>query len=301
VSEQARTVAVAISTRDRPVSLRRCLESLGAGTLPPAEVVVADQSEGDDTRRVVDDASSRLPIRYLRARAGGLGTAQNDAVAATTATVVAVLDDDCIADTSWLATIAGAFEAEPRLALVAGRVLPLAPQGANQYPVSSRLSEDRRMFSGKSEPWDVGSGNNFALRREWFERIGGCNERLGPGAPLRGGLDMDLFYRVLRAGGLACYEPAVLVLHERTTREGRLARRSAYGFGMAAATALWLREGDRYAWHVIGRWLVMRGSLLGRSLVRGRWQSVYEEGLVLWGTALGFVRGLFPAESERPS
>ena len=75
--------AVAMSTRDRPTALRRCLRSLLEGTSTPAEVVVADQSTGPDTRRVVDEVHDQgLPVRYLRARPGGLGISQNDAIAA---------------------------------------------------------------------------------------------------------------------------------------------------------------------------------------------------------------------------
>jgi GT2 family glycosyltransferase len=287
------TIAVAISTRDRADALRRCLESVAAGRLRPDEVVVADQSDGPETSRVAEEAKAGgLAIRYVRARPGGLGAAQNDAVAASNSAIVAVLDDDCIADESWLDEIAGAFQADPELALVAGRVLPLGPPNPGTYPVSSRVSTEPREFSGKSVPWHVGSGNNFAVRREAFDRIGGCDERLGPGAPLQGGLDMDLFYRLLRAGGRARYEPGILVLHERATREGRLARRPAYGFGMAAAIAIWLRGGDRYAWTVLGAWLRMRSTLLLRALAKGQGQTVHEEALVLRGTMQGLVRGL---------
>jgi GT2 family glycosyltransferase len=299
MSEPRLTIAIAISTRDRPDALRRCLESLGGGRMLPDEVIVADQSDGAATSRVVEEATaSRLRLRYLRARPGGLGAAQNDAVAATGSAVVAVLDDDCIADESWLAEIARAFEEDPDLALLAGRVLPLGPPSPGTYPVSSRVSTEAREFAGKTLPWHVGSGNNFALRRVWFERIGGCDERLGPGAPLRGGLDMDLFYRLLRAGGRARYEPAVLVLHERATREGRLARRPAYGFGMAAAIAIWLRGGDRFAWRVLGAWIRMRTTLLLRALAKARWHAVHEEALVLRGTMQGLVRSLLMTRRE---
>jgi len=296
------TIAVAISTRDRPDALRRCLESLGAGRLRPDEVIVADQSEGSETSRVAAEAkASGLPLRYLRARPGGLGAAQNDAVGATSSEIVAVLDDDCVADGNWLEKIAHAFEGDPELALIAGRVLPLGPPAPGTYPVSSRLSAEPREFAGKSLPWCVGSGNNFAVRRAWFERIGGCDERLGPGAPLLGGLDMDLFYRLLRSGGVARYDPDVLVLHERATRAGRLSRRPAYGFGMAAAIAIWLHGGDRFAWTVLGAWLRMRSSLLLRSLAKGRWQTVHEEALVLRGTLQGLVRGFVTTRREQPT
>jgi GT2 family glycosyltransferase len=294
------TIAVAISTRDRAEALRSCLESLAGGRRRPDEIVVADQSEGPETSRVVDEAKvSGLGIRYVRARPGGLGAAQNDAVAASTSEIVAVVDDDCVADAGWLGEIERAFEGDPGLALVAGRVLPLGPPSPATYPVSSRVSTEPRDFVGKSVPWHVGSGNNFAVRREWFDRIDGCDERLGPGAPLRGGLDMDLFYRLLRAGGRARYEPSILVLHERTTLEGRLARRSAYGFGMAAAIAIWLRDGDGYAWTVLGAWIRMRTTLLLRGLAKGRRQVVHEEALVLRGTMQGLVRGLLTRPRDR--
>jgi GT2 family glycosyltransferase len=287
------SVAVAISTRDRPDALRRCLEALRRGRVLPAEIVVADQSDGPETRAVVADAAaSGLATRYVRARPGGLGAAQNDAIAATSAEVVAVTDDDCVPDAGWVAEIVRIFGADPELALLGGAVLPLGPESADTHAVSSRTDSRPRSFLGPGLPWHVGSGNNFAVRRNWLDRIGGADERLGPGARLRGGLDMDLFYRLLRAGGPARYEPAVLVLHERTTREGRLSRRSAYGYGMAAAIAIWLRSGDRFGWKVLFAWLRMRTTLLLRALARARWQAVHEEALVLRGTLQGFVRGL---------
>src|SRR4051794_14334515 len=225
-------IAVAISTRNRPEALRRCLDSLRRGQLLPSEAVVTDQSQGPETRVVVQEAEEAgMPIRYVRARAGGLGASQNDAVATTIAGVIAVIDDDCVADEGWLAGIARAFEEDGDLALLGGAVLPLGPDAPDAYPVSTRISTPLRGFPGPSPPWDVGSGNNFAVRRDWFERVGGCDERLGPGAPLRGGLDMDLFYRLLRAGGRARYEPTVVVLHERATRQGMLERASDYGYG----------------------------------------------------------------------
>ena len=285
-------ISVAISTRDRLAALRCCLDSLKAGALLPAEVVVSDQSVGPKTRDAVERLTSReLPIRYVRARPGGLGAAQNDAVAATTSSVVAVLDDDCVADRGWIATLAHAFS-DPTLAFVSGRVLPLGPGQPGTYAVASRTSTKRLELNAATLPWDAGSGNNFAFRREWFNRIGGCDERLGPGSPGRGGLDMDLFRRLLRAGARGRYEPEALVLHERTSRGGRLARRFPYGYGMGACCMLWLKQGDREALRVLHRWLAMRSGRLGYSLVHLDWLAIHEELLVLSGTAGAIVFGL---------
>lgn len=290
-------VAVAISTRDRPRALERCLRSLAAGRLEPAEVVVSDQSEGAETRELLTQAKLGF-VRYVRARPGGLAAAQNDAVRATTAPVVAVLDDDCVADEKWLESIASAF-ADEELAFLSGPVLPLGPETPGTHPVATRTSRERRELDARTLPWDAGSGNNFAFRKAWFERIGGCDERLGPGARGKGALDMDLFRRLLRTGARGRYEPDAIVLHERATTAGRLARRFPYGYGMGACCVLWMRQGDAHGFRVLARWLAMRTNRFARSLARGRWLAVREELLVLAGTAGGIVFGLRARDARR--
>ena len=288
-------VAVAISTRDRPDALARCLRSLTDGRLAPTEVVVADQSDGPGTRQLLVEWDD---VQYVRARPGGLAAAQNDAVRATSAPVVAVLDDDCVADERWLETISRAFDDE-ELAFVSGPVLPLGPETPGMHAVATRTSLERLELDARTLPWDAGSGNNFALRKSWFERIGGGDERLGPGAPGKGGLDMDLFRRLLRAGAPGRYDPEAIVFHERATTAGRLARRFPYGYGMAACCVLWVRQGDGFGWHVLGRWVAMRSNRLARSLARGRWLAVREEALVLAGTLGGLVFGLRARDAGR--
>jgi O-antigen biosynthesis protein len=292
MAESIASLTVAITTLDRPESLERCLHSLADGFVLPAEVVIVDQSPKETAKPVSAGAGGLPAVRYVRDEGTGLGRGQNLAVRAATQSLVAVLDDDCVADRRWIEVAYGLLEAD-RLDLIGGRVLPLPDSRPGLVAVSSRTSERRLELRGRIEPWDLGSGNNFAFRREWFERVGGCDERLGPGSPGRGGVDIDLFYRVLRAGARGRYEPELVVYHEQKPPEDRLARRAPYGFGMAAACALWLREeGDRYALRVFAAWLLLRARLLGGAVRHGRWRSAYEELLVLGGTALGAVHGL---------
>jgi len=223
-------ISVAIATRDRPEALAASLESVRAGHLLPAEIVVADQSSGPETRAVVAEAERpELPVRWLDGGANGLAGGQNAAFRHAAMPVVAVLDDDCVADPGWIEAIERAFGADPELALVGGRVLALPAVGDRTYAVASRTSPQRREFTTTSAPWNVGSGNNFALRRDWFDRVGGCDERLGPGTAGQGGLDIDLFYRVLRGGGRALYDPGAIVHHQPVTRRDRLERRLGKG------------------------------------------------------------------------
>ena len=287
------TVTVAISTRDRPEALGRCLTELMQGTVVPDEIVVVDQSQDGRTRETVEAAGRRgAPVVYRYEPRGGLGAAQNAAFALASSSLVAVTDDDCVPAADWLATVVEALTGRDAPDALTGRVLPYGPELPGMYAVASRTSATRRDFSGRQPPWHVGSGNNFALPKTWFTRIGGCDARLGPGAPGQGALDMDLFYRLLRAGARIRYEPEALVYHERTTRQGRLARRYPYGHGMGAATILWLCQRDAYALRILAAWFLLRSKNLSRAFLRGRFTGVLEELLVLGGTVAGLVHGI---------
>ena len=148
-----------------------------------------------------------------------------------------------------------------------------------------------RRFTTKTVPWVIGSGNNFAVKRQWFLNVGGCDERLGPGSPGLGGVDMDLFYRLARARAEIRYVPESVVYHERQNKEGRIARRWMYGHGMAACCGLWLRQHDFYALRMLGHWFGFRACLLARAAFHREWRSVYEEGIVLVSSLAGLKYG----------
>jgi len=286
------TITVAISTRDRPGALDRCLESLAAGARRPDEIVVVDQSAGQETSHVAARWRESDPtIRYERNEARGLGVAQNVAFARARHPVVAVLDDDCIADTNWLHVVASRMSERLDLDGVTGRVLPLDAVGPRTLPVSSRISIVRREFSGRALPWEVGSGNNFAVRRDALTRVGGCDERLGPGSPAQGGVDMDLFHRLLRGGSRILYEPDAIVYHERQTPEERRARRPMYGRGMGAAIALWHRAGDTSSGFVLREWAKLRLRQMRVAATRGDWTDVRDEVTMLVSTVRGLSQG----------
>lgn len=289
----AADVSVAISTMDRADALARCLAAIGRGRVRPREIVVVDQSDDDRTERVVrDHAATGMPVRYERTAPRGLGASQNVAIRSATSTFVAVTDDDCIADERWLEVVMRSFASDPALDVVTGRVLALPAEGERTWPVSLRESTTRTLFERHARPWDVGSGNNFTVRRSTFLRIGGCDERLGPGSPAKGGVDMDLFYRLLRAGARIRYEPDAIVRHERQEYAARLARRPMYGRGMGAMVTLRLREGDSGVVRVFTDWISLRLRLLARAALRLDGRAAREELVMLRSTVGGLAHGL---------
>ena len=122
----------------------------------------------------------------------------------------------------------------------------------------------------------LGVGANMAFRRSELLRLGGFDTALDVGTPSAGGGDLDMFHRVLMAGGAIHYEPRALVWHyDRRTMDGF--RTQLYNNGRAFGVYLikcWRtgRVGRRhvaaYGFGVWAQWLA--GRLVLRLLGRHR-------------------------------
>jgi GT2 family glycosyltransferase len=91
-----------------------------------------------------------------------------------------------------------------------------------------------RSLLSKSRARGIGAG--MAVRRDVAVALGGFDQALGPGGPLRSGEDRDLAARALLRGWWLFQTPDAIVIHHgfRTWAEGRsLARRDWYGIGAA--------------------------------------------------------------------
>jgi len=282
-------VSVIVATRgDRPDGVERCLAALAAGELLPAEVIVVDQGGGASSPA----GTFPFPVHVVRLTGRGLARGRNAGLAASSSPVVAVTDDDVVPTQAWLASACSALASDSALSAVSGAVLPLPDPTGTLVPVSSRTRVDAVTATRSLAPWRLGSGGNLVARRDWLERIGGYDERLGAGSDGLAGEDVDLLHRLLRTGGRLRYEPAVAVRHEQKGAGERRLRRRSYGFGVGAACGIWARSGDASAIAILASWLALRLRLLAASLLRGRAAGVSDELRVLRGTVAGLRYGL---------
>jgi GT2 family glycosyltransferase len=290
---QIADLTVAISTFERPDGLTRCLDAVLGGKVLPAEVIIIDQSENDLTRSLIESRQTGpVSIVYVHQERRGLSASRNAAINRAKRPVLAFTDDDCVPDGGWIAAIESTFAAPSPPDAATGRVLPFGPDEPATYSVSPRDSVARADFTGRLIPWLVGTGGNFALKREWLDRVGTYDERLGVGSPGKAAEDADLFYRLLRAGACVRYEPDALVYHERQSKSRRIASRWSYGYGIGAFCGIWLRKGDLYATRILGYWLFSLCRELIGVVVRWEWMEAYQRLLSLQGTARGLIYGL---------
>jgi GT2 family glycosyltransferase len=233
-------LTLAICTRDRPALLDRCLGSLAplraAAEERALEVLVVDNAPSDDQTR--DLVALRPAVRYVVEPRPGLDFARNRALAEATGTFVAYLDDDVVVDAGWLDGFAEAWRTHPDAAGFTGLVLPYALETEAQVLFERtggfRKGFDRARFGARLKGSPLypagagffGTGANMVFRRDVLLALGGFDEALDTGAALPGGGDLDVFYRLIRAGHVLVYEPRCLVFHEH--RRGMDALRRQY-------------------------------------------------------------------------
>jgi GT2 family glycosyltransferase len=284
----AHDISAAIVTMGRPDALARCLAAIGRGTVAPGEVIVVDQAASAASRAAVAGAAP-LRVIHLERPPIGVSAARNAALAAAAGRVMAYTDDDCEPDPGWLEAVLAAFARAPEPLAVTGRVLPLGPRPPGGIAVSLRDATTGADFFGRTMPSRVGTGGNLAVRTDVLHRLGGWNERLGPGSPGRAAEDVELLYRLTSAGVRIRFEPAAVVRHAWQQREQRLRSRWSYGFGYGAFCGALLRRGDRFA----ARLLAIQARFYLREMLRRPDRATLDEHVrSLSGLAAGSLYGL---------
>jgi GT2 family glycosyltransferase len=292
------SACVVVPTLDRPDLLTRCIESVLKGERQPDQLVVCDQSIDTETRQAVEKINQEgATVQYLHMERPHTSMARNAGLYASRTSLVAFIDDDCVAHPRWLNALVSRYEsasAKESIASVCGRVLPLREGNtARKHAVSSRNSPNLRYLRrGKGSktfagwaPWDAGTGGNLLAPRASLLAVGGFDTRLGPGSPARSAEDIDLLYRLSEQGTLI-YEPAAAVYHPMQSRGGRLRRRFSYGQGMGSMLGLHLWERDKSA---RGLLLLYVRHQIANAARRGAW-GLPESTLQLAGAGYALVR-----------
>jgi peptidoglycan/LPS O-acetylase OafA/YrhL/glycosyltransferase involved in cell wall biosynthesis len=273
-------VSAVICTRNRPDLIGPAVKSVLANTYPSFDLLVVDQSDDERSGEVVRKFMRGHPrLSYLHSPTPGLSRAYNTAIRETRGVILAFTDDDCIAPPDWIASIARAFETDPRIDLLYGQVLVpavLADEAGNVPTLRIGKAEN---LSRRDTFRIYGMGANYAARRGLFERLGGFDEALGGGGPLKSSQDFDLQYRAYVAGAVTGLRPEVRVEHYglRTPDQWPATQR-AYGVGDGAFYFKHVRCGDLFALRLLlarlGR-LAVREALIALRLRRRPSQLVY--------------------------
>lgn len=223
-------VAVVVVNYESGPILASCVASLEKEG--PAELVVVDNGSTDgsvdELRRQIPDIEVLVPGQNL-----GYGAAANRGVAATRSELVLVCNPDLSISPGALAELATALDSDPRLAVVGPLIR--TPEG-DRYPSARQFPSmidaaghallgqfvpqnpftrayQREGLAGEVDtvwPVDWVSGACFLVRRSAFEQVGGFDERYFMYLE-----EVDLCWRLGRAGWKVAYVPAAVVAHHQ--------------------------------------------------------------------------------------
>jgi glycosyltransferase involved in cell wall biosynthesis len=241
--------SVVVCTRRRAELLARCLASIGRLDHPSYEVIVVDNTPGQNEVR---ELAASAGARYLVEHEPGLSRARNTGGRAAKGKVVAYIDDDAVAEPNWLSRHAAALD-DPMLAATTGRILPtsLDAPAARAYAdaggedvgeVALRVDRRTPAWFEMANFGGIGVGPNMAFRRTLFDSGWGFRESLGPPSGIPGE-EHYAFFTLIRDGYAIGYVPDAIVHHDYPKTMRALRRRRFRIFrGAAAYMAMLLVE-----------------------------------------------------------
>ncbi|MCC7486335.1 MAG: glycosyltransferase [Burkholderiales bacterium] len=245
------------------------------------EIVFVNNGSTDETAAALAGFARAAPIRVrvLDEPRRGVSAGRNTGWRAAAGSVIAFIDDDCYPAEDYVDELWKCF-AEPELGYLGGRVLLY---DSADYPITIKESQLREAIPPRSfiVP-GVLHGANMAFRRDVLERVGGFDERMGPGTAVYGE-ELDIVARASAIGHPGAYDPRPAVYHHHGRSRAEEVRRimEIYDVGRGAYFAKALadpRTRPHYLYPVArrlaGNVVHCRFAVMGRELY-GAWKYLH--------------------------
>jgi len=214
-------VTAIICTRNRERFILACVESLLQQQADPEsyEILVVNNGSTDGTGEILKPLAERGAIRVIDEPVAGLSRARNTGWLHALGEYVGYIDDDAVADPTWIGAALEVFQTvKPRPGWVGGPI-QLTWETARPAWVDDELAVPLGYLYWGNLPRPLtraerlGGGNGF-FPRAVLDKLDGFDERLGRGAiGLLSGEETQLQYRIEQAGLELYYHPKICIHH----------------------------------------------------------------------------------------
>jgi GT2 family glycosyltransferase len=275
-------ISIVIVNYKVPYCLIEALHSLRLAALyDRCEVLVIDNASGDGSRELV--ASAFQEARWIQLKTNiGFGKACNIGVEAARGEYVLLLNPDTVISANTLSDAVEFMETHPKAGLMGPKILN--PDGTLQlscrrsiptpavafyyftglsylFPKSKRFGRYHLTYmdEDKVAQVDVISGSFMFMKRSLFNEIGGVDKRF-----FMYGEDIDLCYRISRAGHEVWYYPQIKIVHQKGKSSAKRKIRSRFYF--YEAMLIFLRKYRKLQEMVFPWWLIWIGIVFQATL-----------------------------------
>jgi len=238
-------VSVIITTRNRPEFLKTLLESLIRQTYKNFEVIIIDDgsspSNREKVKKIFEEFSRKLRIDLIINPCNlGIPMSLNRGVHRARGEIIAVIDDDCIADENWLSELVKWYKI-PAVGGAGGKIIEIDETITDHKYLKKLLrknntNKEKRRYNrpiGKVH-WTGGcssgftdgnrllfvdflSGANMSYRKELVLRVKGFST-IYRGNALR--FETDIGFNIKKLGYKIIFDPDAVVFHRRAKHGG---------------------------------------------------------------------------------
>ncbi len=212
------SVVVCAYSLERYHYLLQTIQSLREQVFPVEEIVVVIDKNESLYRQIVSDARhydwGNVKLIFNE-ELKGVSYARNVGIKNTNGDIIALIDDDAMADPTWTQTMVASFAEDERIGAITGSTIPRWESNASWFPKELywMISCSYEMAATTYEV-ERSFGTNMAFRRPVLDQVGLFDERLGlQGNKWIGGEDTELAWRVKQAGFKIVCNPDVKVFH----------------------------------------------------------------------------------------
>jgi GT2 family glycosyltransferase len=202
--------------------LGACLMSVLQQTISPDqyEIILVNNSPRTDSevRQLIQTLPENARINCSIEPKEGLSFARNHGISLSKGEILVFIDDDAVAESSWLEDILKTYREHPDAAIVGGKI-----NLCWENSIPKWLHPELYGYLGELDYGDVIfpiqksqrlGGGNFSIKKSWLEKCGGFSTRLGRNRKsFLSGEETELFIRVWDYGGQCYYNSEAIVTH----------------------------------------------------------------------------------------
>lgn len=204
--------------------MRDCLNSVRGQTYTPMECLVVDDTSTDGSADIVEKEFPEIRL-IRRAANGGFARAVNDGLRRANGDVLVLLNNDAVAQPSWVEELVAAFRRHPEAGSVASKMVlwdrPEIINSAGDVFLREGVPDSRGVWEVDTGQYDRedevfgASGGAAAYLRAMLDDVGPFDERFFMYCE-----DVDLAFRAQLKGYKCIYAPRAVVRHRLSATAG---------------------------------------------------------------------------------